>query len=547
MAGAVLTPAPWRLITDTALWSENWPGVPRPARGEIRARFTTCALCPAGCAVRARCVGEQPVLLTGVSGGLCPFGLSAHHLPYHPARLRKGPVAEATAAVAGKAGQGIAVLDLNPGRTASWSYRRAMGAMKGAYLTPQAEPFAYDLSAARTVLSIGTPLLDGWGTPSKVNAARPNFRLIQAEAMESRTAMLAEQWIPIAPGSESAFAKSIPQLEAARELSLVLGEGPEIAEINQRIGAFGKTVFGRSEAVVPETWTREAAAVTAFADVPDHSIAVLLIDETPATSYIPWHRIEQKLVRDNPVVVTFAAHRGGYARHAQFALPTAMYPEVLDDVAPAADAIRPVFRLAAPLVATPTGVVSLAEFVGTLSGVPVANVLRERADAIHHAGQGTLHTYADRQRTAVKELTADAFWKGLNEGGEWTWEDAKPRAAVMNRAEVRPVEPVESPADLPLVAISEPHYAGLVSPLLTKLYQESNLLLAPNRIALHPKDARDAGVVDGGRAMLQTRLGKCAVEVTVDAAVPAGAVQVGSAPGIQDVCGHAARAKVVSV
>ena len=30
MAGVLFTPAPWRLITDTALWSENWPGVPRP-------------------------------------------------------------------------------------------------------------------------------------------------------------------------------------------------------------------------------------------------------------------------------------------------------------------------------------------------------------------------------------------------------------------------------------------------------------------------------------------------------------------------------------
>src|ERR1017187_10654041 len=79
VAGAFFTPAPWRLLTDTALWSENWPGVPRPARGEIRSKFTNCALCPAGCAVRARCVGDQPVSLAGVRGGLCPFGLAAHH------------------------------------------------------------------------------------------------------------------------------------------------------------------------------------------------------------------------------------------------------------------------------------------------------------------------------------------------------------------------------------------------------------------------------------------------------------------------------------
>ena len=545
MAGAVLTPAPWRLITDTALWSENWPGVPRPARGEIRAKFTNCALCPAGCAVRARCVGDQPVLLTGVRGGLCPFGLSAHHLPYHPARLRKGPAAEATAAVTARAAQGIAVLDLNPGRTVSWTYRRAMASLQGTYLIPQAQPFAYDLSAAKTVLSIGAPLLDGWGTPASVLAARPNFRLIQAEAIESRTAVLADEWIPLAPGTERVFVRSVPDMENAGELSLVLGDSPEIPSINHRLGAFGKTIFGRPEAPVPDSWTRAAAPATEFADVPDHSIAVLLIDEASATSYIPWHRIEQKLVRENPLVVTFASSRGGYARHTSYALPTAVYPEVLGDVAAPVDAIRPVFRISAPLTAAPAGVASLAEFVGSLAGLAAATALRERADAIHHTAQGTLLTYADGKQTPVKDLTADAFWKSLNEGGEWKQEDAKPLPALPARLVQAPAEVSETPADLPLIAIADPQFHALVSPLMTKIYQESNLCLAPNRIALHPTDARAAGVAEGGRAVLQTRIGKCAVEVTVDASVPAGAVQLGTAPGIQDVCGNAARAKVV--
>src|SRR5450755_3603355 len=155
MAGALFTPAPWRLLTDTALWSENWPGIPRPARGEIRTRFTHCALCPAGCAVRARCVGEQPVSLAGVRGGLCPFGLTAHHLPYHPARLKQGRIEEAAAAASRYGTDGLAVLDLNPGRTVSWTYRRAMASMKGTYLAPEPLSAAYDLSAAKTVLSIG--------------------------------------------------------------------------------------------------------------------------------------------------------------------------------------------------------------------------------------------------------------------------------------------------------------------------------------------------------------------------------------------------------
>src|SRR6266545_227343 len=92
-AGALITPAPWRLLRDTAMWSQNWSWIPRPPRGEIRARFTNCSLCPEACAVKARCVGGQPVSLMGCADGtgtrpaLCVAGLAGHHLPYHPARL----------------------------------------------------------------------------------------------------------------------------------------------------------------------------------------------------------------------------------------------------------------------------------------------------------------------------------------------------------------------------------------------------------------------------------------------------------------------------
>ncbi len=554
VAGALFTPAPWRLVTDAALWSENWPGVPRPARGEIRAKFTNCALCPAGCPVRARCVGDQPVSLAGVRGGLCPFGLSAHHLPYHPARLKQGPIPEATTAVNQRAAHlapnAIAVLDLNPGRTVSWTYRRAMASLKGLYLAPESQPVSYDLSAAKTILSIGAPLLDGWGTPANVLAARPNFRLIQAEAVESRTAMLADQWIQLAPGTESAFAQSIPSLPYAKDISLVLGDAPEIPEINRQFGAYGKTVFARPEAPVPEAWSKTAAAVSELADVPDHSISLLLIDESAAVSYIPWHLIQRKLVRENPLVVTFAATRGGYARYAQYALPTAVYPEVLDDIAPAVDSIHPTFRISVPLVKPPAGLSNPADFVAALAGLPASTALRERADAIHHSAQGAIFTYSDGKDTPVKDLTADAFWKSLNEGARWDRPPGlsslgAPSLAAPSRSAPRSVEPPESPADLPLIAIREPHTPALLSPLMTKLYQESGLRLAPNRVALNPGDARAANLSNGARATLQTRIGKCAVEVTVDPAVPPGAVLVGCSPGIQDVCGPAARAKVV--
>ena len=202
--GVLFTPAPWRVVTDAALWSENWPGVPVPAHGEIRTRFTNCSLCTAGCAARARCVGDQPIALSGAGGGLCAFGVVGHQLPYLPLRVMQGPVAEAASAVSdamAKRGPNefVAVLDLRPARTASWTYRRAMATIpNGRYLAPAVDPsVAVDLSKARTVLSFGVPLLDGWGTPATVNAAREKFRLIQVEAVESRTGTMADRWVRV--------------------------------------------------------------------------------------------------------------------------------------------------------------------------------------------------------------------------------------------------------------------------------------------------------------------------------------------------------------
>jgi hypothetical protein len=579
-AGAVLTPAPWRLVTDAAIWSENWPGIPRPARGEVTARYTHCALCPAGCAVRARCVAGQPVSLAGAPGhplsrgALCAFGLTGHHLPYHPQRLKQGAADEAKAAVAGAmakcaAGERVAVLDLAPGRTASSTYRRAMAALKnGVYLAPP-RPLggaAVDLSKARTVLSLGAPLLDGWGTPGSVHAARANFRLIQAEPWESRTAALADEWLPIRPGSESALAaalKSPAEASAAAEAtgltekqiaglakdlrangpSLVLSaeDLPEAMALNQALGAWGQTLVGRTD-------DRFASSVSSdVASVPDSSIRVLLIDESIPGAHIPWSVIEKKLVRDNPVVVAFAWSREGYGRHAQFVLPTAVYPELTTDIPPAIDSPVATFRLSTSLIAPPAGMVDPSVFIAQAAGIDPGNALQARADAIHKSARGTLFTPADGKSTPLKDLKPEAFWKSLNEGA--TWIDQAPPAHVRQQ----PVPGFlggagDSPATLPLVcAFSGPRSASLSSPLMSKLYQDSDLRLAPNTAVLHPDTARASGLQSASRAILQTQYGACAVALVQDSAIPPGMLEVAPGPEVLDICGAFTRAKVVAV
>lgn len=592
-AGALLTPAPWRLVTDAAIWSENWPGIPRPARGEITARYTNCALCPAGCAVRARCVAGQPVSLAGVAGNplsqgaLCAFGLTGHQLPYHPQRLKQGTPEEAAAAVRGAmakcgAGESVAVLDLAPGRAASWTYRRAMAAVaNGVYLAPP-PPLggaAVNLAKARTVLSLGAPLLDGWGTPGNVHAARANFRLIQAEPWESRTAALADEWLPIRPGSEAALAlalkdpKTAPSaaqatgltekqiLDLANELTangpaLVLSADdlPEALALNHALGAWGQTLVARPEVPVPDAW-KKAAPERVVASVPDNSIRVLFIDESVPGSHIPWGAIEKKLVRDNPVVVAFAWSLEGYGRHAQFTLPTAVYPELTSDIPPAIDSPAATFRISVSLVAPPAGMADPSAFIAKAAGIDAGNALQERADAIHKSGRGTLFTYADGKSTPLKDIKPDAFWKSLNEGATWLGGAEEPLTRRRGDAEEIPGElPSEAPRlrvsasdTFPLlVAFTTPTPATLSSPLMSKLYQDSDLRMAPNTAALHPDTARASGITGASRAVLETQYGRCAIGVIPDESVPPGMLEVAAGPEILDICGAFTRAKVVA-
>jgi anaerobic selenocysteine-containing dehydrogenase len=50
-AGTALTPLPWKLTDDSAIWSQNWPWTPVVAKGETFYETTACTLCPGGCGI----------------------------------------------------------------------------------------------------------------------------------------------------------------------------------------------------------------------------------------------------------------------------------------------------------------------------------------------------------------------------------------------------------------------------------------------------------------------------------------------------------------
>ncbi|HEX9190441.1 MAG TPA: hypothetical protein VGB87_25415, partial [Vicinamibacteria bacterium] len=268
LAGAALTPIPWKLLDDTAIWTQRRHALPVPPRGPVTFRPAACTLCPAGCALRVRCVGARPVAVFGeaghpLRGGACAVGLTVHHLSGHPLRLagpavrasgrlesvaRDAAVARVAQAVgrAGRTGQRVMVLDRRPGRAVSLAWRELVAALPGGvYATPAGEGetlavlqaalarpalLGIDLERTRTLVSFGAPVLEGWGRPGRMLAVRGRLRVVQADAWRSPSAALADEWVEIAPGGEGALALALASV-VARERGVSLdGDARRVLE-----------------------------------------------------------------------------------------------------------------------------------------------------------------------------------------------------------------------------------------------------------------------------------------------------------------------------
>lgn len=252
-AGTALSPLPWKITDDIAIWSQNWPWIPVPPKGEISRVSSACTLCPGGCGISVKKVDERVIKIEGLEGhpvndgGLCPLGNSGTQLLYGPERirtplkkvngrwqqiswqdaitelaallrqLRANGSAQAVGWVAGSDRGTVPELfnrfltvygSPNFWRTPSiWdSYELAL------YLTQGTRSRAgFDLENADFVLSFGSGLIEGWGSPGYMFRAKSMFRkaggrMDQIEPRLSKTAAKSDHWISVNPGTEGALA-----------------------------------------------------------------------------------------------------------------------------------------------------------------------------------------------------------------------------------------------------------------------------------------------------------------------------------------------------
>jgi menaquinone reductase, molybdopterin-binding-like subunit len=535
-AGLLVTPVPWKLLDDTSIWSQNWPWIPQPARGPIEVKQTSCSLCPKGCGMKVKMAAGWPVGVAGLSshpisrGALCPLGFGAHQLNWHPQRLRTVRHGSSTSswndarkAFAKACGEGpIVVIDGYPGRAASsvletfaqkrnGSYRVVLGSETRALAPYQTwsgvPPFSlgYDLENARTIVSFGAPLLDGWGTPGRftrlwaeraAGVADPQLRLIQIEGTLSRTAARAWQWVPVPAGAEAALAAGLARVlleehlvaargpmptltlaeaaaqtvlspDAIRDLARAIGartpaiaitsdNNPAVAALNVVLGSVGARggIVRRSK--------RAQSYVSAVDAIP--SARAVLID-----SSVPWDFVPQT----DAEVFRFAAWDGGSSR-AEWLLPAPGFLEEATDIPGAQTSAIETYAVAPALTKATHEVQSAAQFIGSFdpSLTTAEKVIHVRCEDLFRGRKGTLRLQV--ATLVVQFASAQKIEEQLLKGAIWVGDAPDTASLKFGLKEWPAATPSPHPQSW-----SSTWPALVLPPLATKLYRESSLREAP--------------------------------------------------------------------
>ncbi len=260
VAGVHLTPLPWKLIDDIAIWTQNWPWVPRLAKyADLDYVNGLCTMCEGGCGVKVRLADKKKsIKVEGAEGapvnqgGVCPLGAAGPQYEYSLARFQSplrrigargsGAFAKITwtealqevskrLAELREQGQAHTVAMVS-GRRHTVSRVLAQRFMQ-AYGSPnlidmpslaasrefadqaqfgRPDAVGYDLENSDFILSFGCGLIEGWGSPVRsikvfsAGRGKKKVKFVQIDNRASLTASKADRWLAVAPGSEAALA-----------------------------------------------------------------------------------------------------------------------------------------------------------------------------------------------------------------------------------------------------------------------------------------------------------------------------------------------------
>jgi anaerobic selenocysteine-containing dehydrogenase len=243
VAGYVLSGAPFMAFQAIVEWTQDQYVPVGGIESYMQAVSDTCT---SGCKVSVRKIGARSIKIESAEG-VCTSCLNSLQLVYHPERIatplkltgKKGSgkykavswdealkdiATRMNALISGGEANSIAAINKNETLSGQMmekfirsagsnnvyyesSLKSAESAVLGGYLK-------YDFAGTDYILSFGSRLLEGWGDPVQMKKYFLNWKakgtkLVQADTVCTRTASLADEWVPVKPGTEAILAYGI--------------------------------------------------------------------------------------------------------------------------------------------------------------------------------------------------------------------------------------------------------------------------------------------------------------------------------------------------
>ena len=270
VGGTLLSPLPWKLTDDIAIWTQNWSWRPSPKRGHRAGKQTLCNLCGGACGIEVDFIDEKrAIYVRGSSvnplnkGGLCSLGASAVQFLYAPYRIsqplkqtkKRGDISgfkpiswqEALSEISKRLsrlkqeGNGKSVACISGQRNSSmfalWEHFFKAYGSKNIFALPEEtdgwklasmstfgvpEPCSFDLSRVDCVLNFGAEWADSWRNSApmagimaslmKEKPGKPVVEVVHISSRLSMSATKAKEWISVRPGTEAVLALGIASI-----------------------------------------------------------------------------------------------------------------------------------------------------------------------------------------------------------------------------------------------------------------------------------------------------------------------------------------------
>ncbi len=235
--GTLFTPLPWKLADDVAIWTQNWPWIPRIPRGEVRKKYTLVKYSPYEYGAYVNIINGNAITLSGNKGhylsrgGIEAVGLSSVGLLYSPARIRSPLLRKGNRfiPITWEEGKKILIKKLKEakahpdgvfflsGDTTSSSNEifSAITTMLGSslYFFDPSDRLTYfkiwntllngngevgfDLENSDHVLAVGCNILNSWGTPVRAQRlfGEDKWDITSISPFKDNTSAVAKKWI----------------------------------------------------------------------------------------------------------------------------------------------------------------------------------------------------------------------------------------------------------------------------------------------------------------------------------------------------------------